>query len=102
MKEKNVTTYNLGTDYINVQQASIVKLKETFTIYTDKGPIELDTEICADFNKVPEEYHEIFMNVLTSKYMNKVSFGDNPFSCCKPVIKRKWYQFWKSKYFQVS
>ena len=102
MKENNNTTYHLGSDYINVQQASIVKLKESFNIYTDNGPINLDTEITADFNKVPEEYHELFMNVLTSKYMNKVSFGDNPFSLCKPVLKRKWYQFWKSKYFTAS
>ena len=37
------------------------------------------------------------MNVLTSKYINKVSYGENPFSQCKPLPKKKWYQFWKPK-----
>ena len=48
----------------------------------------------------PEKYHEIFLNVLTSKYLGKVSFGDNPFSECKPMIRRKWWQFWKPKYIE--
>jgi hypothetical protein len=38
---------------------------------------------------------KISNEMLTSKYINKVSFGDNPFSECKPLSKRKWYQFWK-------
>jgi hypothetical protein len=63
-----------------------------------KDPIELNVKIEADFNTVPSEYHEIFLNMLTSKYSNKASFGDNPFSVCKPRPKRKWYQFWKAKY----
>jgi hypothetical protein len=55
-------------------------------------------EVSADFAKIDRKYHEIFFNVLTSKYLNKVSFGENPFSECKPMVKRKWWQFWKSKY----
>ena len=92
------TTYNLGNDHINVKASSIVKLNEGFTIFTESGPVDLNVEIVADFAQVPEQFHEIFLNMLTSKYLNKVSFGDNPFSKCRPLPKRKWYQFWKTKY----
>ena len=44
------------------------------------------------------ESMESNFNVLSSKYLNKASFGDNPFSECKPIVKRKWWEFWKSKY----
>lgn len=95
----NKTSYNLGNTYVNLRQSNVVRLNEEFLVYTESGPISLKTEIEADFNDIPEEYHEVFLNLLTAKYLNKVSFGDNPFSQCKPVVKRKWYQFWKSKYF---
>jgi hypothetical protein len=101
MKQNNQENeYHLGGKYINVKSSSIVKLNEEFVVFTQDGPMSLGVEIVADFNDIPEKYHEIFLNVLTSKYLNKVSFGDNPFSECKPVVKRKWWQFWKSKYFQ--
>ena len=96
---ENKKTYNIGNSYINIKTSTIVKLNEEFLIYTDDGPISLKVDINADFVDVPEKYHEVFLNILTAKYMNKVSFGDNNFSQCKPVKKRKWYQFWRSKYF---
>lgn len=91
--------YNLGNRHINVKSSSIVRLNEEFTVFTQDGPVQLDVEIVADFNQIPEKYREVFLNVLTAKYLNKVSFGDNPFSECKPIVKRKWWQFWKSEYF---
>lgn len=102
-KPNNVNTaYNLGTEYVNVKSSTVVKLNEEFIVHTEEGPYVLSTEITADFGTVPEKYHEVFLNVLTSKYLNKVSFGDNPFSECRPVVKRKWWQFWKSKYFSIQ
>jgi hypothetical protein len=89
---------NIGNDFLTVKSSTVVKLFEDFEVITERGPINLRVDISADFEKIPEEYHEIFFNVLTSKYCNRVSFGQNPFSECKPVVKRKWYQFWKSKY----
>jgi hypothetical protein len=70
---------------------------EYFSIQTEKGTIDLKVDITADFKDIPEEYYEIMINMLTSKYINKVSFGHNPFSKCNPPKARKWYQFWKSK-----
>lgn len=99
----NQTTndFHIGNgSYINMQTSSIVKLNEQFIIYTEDGPVTLTTEISADFAKIDRKHHEIFFNVLSSKYLNKASFGDNPFSECKPIVKRKWWQFWKAKYIQ--
>lgn len=96
---ENKTSYNLGNQYVNLKASTVVKLQEVFTVYTESGPIDLKVEITGDLCDIPKDYHEVFLNVLTSKYLNKVSFGDNPFSQCKPVVKRKWYQIWKSKYF---
>ena len=95
-------SYNLNSDYVNVKTSTVVKLTEEFVVHTEEGPYSLTTDITADFGTIPEKYHEVFLNVITSKYLNKVSFGQNPFSECKPVIKRKWYQFWKSKYFTIQ
>ena len=95
------TVYNLGNDYVNVKASSTVKLNESFTVFTQEGPIELSVDIIADFAEIPEKYHEVFMNVLTSKYINKVSYGENPFSQCKPIIKRKWWQFFKPKFIEL-
>ena len=95
------TVYNLGNDYVNVKASSTVKLNEGFTVFTQEGPIQLSVDIIADFADIPEKYHEVFMNVLTSKYINKVSYGENPFSQCKPIIKRKWWQIFKPKFIEL-
>lgn len=96
-KKENEFHFGNG-EFINMKSSQIVKLKEQFVIYTPDGPITLNSDITADFAEIPEKYHEIFFNVLSSKYLNKVNFGDNPFSQCQPVVKRKWWEFWKSKY----
>lgn len=96
------TEYNLGSGHINIKSSAIVKLNEEFLVYTPDGPVSLEVDIVADFNTIPQKYHEVFLNVLTSKYLNKVSYGDNPFSECKPIVERKWWQFWKTKYFTLQ
>jgi hypothetical protein len=102
MKENKNITFDLDEHLISVKASTVVKLTEQFSIYTMTGPIDFSVDITCDFNGIPEDYHEICLNVLTSKYANKVSFGRNPFSECKPVVKRKWWQFWKSKYFESN
>jgi hypothetical protein len=91
---------HLGSaNYINVNSSTIVRLMDDFTIFTEEGPIRMTANIKVDFGEIPENYHEVCLNVLTSKYNNRVDFGKNPFSQCKPVVKRKWWQFWKNNYF---
>jgi hypothetical protein len=96
---ENHMEIGFGGEWIDIKTSTIVKMQEMLVVQHNNGPITLRVDITADFNTIPVEYHEIFLNVLSSKYLGKVNFGDNPFSLCKPVQKRKWYQFWKSKYF---
>jgi hypothetical protein len=93
--------YNLGGDFTSIKASTIVSMKEHVTVLAEKGPIDLEIKISADLAEIPQEYHEVFLNVLSAKYYGKVSFGDNPFSQCKPYNKRKWYEFWKAKWFKV-
>jgi hypothetical protein len=96
--DKKETDLHMGNgSFMNIKTSQNVKLYEQFIIYNDEGPVSLNVEITADFAQIDEKYHEIFFNVLSSKYLNKVTFSDNPFSLCKSIEKRKWYQLWKPK-----
>jgi len=97
MENKSEINLGGGTNIV-MTTSRLVTCNETLTLITpNDGAIQLDVKIQADFDTVPEKYHEIFLNMLSSKYMKTVSFGDNPFSQCLPVPKRRWYQFWKAK-----
>lgn len=88
-----------NSDFVNVRTSKLVELENILYVTHTNGPVKLRVKISADFNEVPEKYHEIFLNVITSKYLGSVSFGENPFSECSPMKKRKWYEFWKEKYY---
>jgi hypothetical protein len=94
--ENNTTEVFIGGEYINIQTLKVVELQDTLTLIDDKHTSTiLNIKITADFSKIPEKYHEVFLNMLSSKYYGKVSFGDNPFSQCLPPKKKRWYQFWR-------
>lgn len=106
----NMTTHNNSNrhirevqlnnaDYITVKTSKLVQMENNLYVSHTNGPVKLKVNISADFNEIPEKYHEIFLNVMTSKYLGSVSFGENPFSECSPMKKRKWYEFWKEKYY---
>ena len=96
MEKKNAEVY-VGGSYLNVQTAQIVETKNILKLKTsDDKYVNLEIKITADFNTIPEKYHEVFMNIISAKYLDSVSFGDNPFSMCQPPPKKKWWQFWKA------
>ena len=96
MTKKNSEVY-LGGSYMNVQTAQIVETKNILKLKTaDEKYQTLEVKISADFSTIPEKYHEVFMNMLSAKYLDSVSFGDNPFSQCVPPPKKRWWQFWKA------
>jgi hypothetical protein len=84
---------------LTVQTSKNVELKETLVLVNGidgkDESLELDIRIIADFGTIPEKYHEVFLNMMTSKYYGRVSFGHNPFSQCVPPKKKRWYEFWK-------
>lgn len=100
--KQNSTNYHFGDgNFINIKTSNFVKLQEQLIVYTDEEMVSLNIEIIADFSEIDSKYHEIFLNALSSKYLSKVSFTDNPFSECRPNRnkKRKWWQFWENIYF---
>ena len=97
MSKKETDIYLGGGNNINVKKASIVSVYNTLKLMTiTDGAIQLDIKIEADFDTIPEKYHEVFLNMVSAKYIDSVSFGDNPFSQCLPPPRKKWYQFWKA------
>jgi hypothetical protein len=83
---------SLGTSYLLMQPTCVVKLKELFTIYTPDGEVSLEVDVTADMVQIPEEYREIFLNMLTTKYLNKVTFTNNIFSKPLPPRKLSWWR----------
>lgn len=80
MDDKNENlNINYGDSYLSIKSSYVVELKEEFVIFTKDGGITLEVDIVADLAKVPEEYRSVFINMLTSKYMNKASVVDNSF-----------------------
>jgi len=98
MKNKD-TEINLGSgNNMEMKSSRMVTTYQVLYLTTpEDGTIPMTIKIEADFDTIPEEYQEEFMNMISVKYLDRVSFGDNPFSQCLPAPKRKWYQFWKAK-----
>jgi hypothetical protein len=85
-----------GGNNLIMNTSRLITCHETLTLVVNgKGGIPLDIKIQADFDTIPEAYHEVFLNMMAAKYCKTVSFGDNPFSQCVPTTKKRWYQFWK-------
>lgn len=97
MGKKENELYLGGGANINVKAAKVVTLHNNLKLITiGDGAVSLDVKIEADFDSIPEKYHEVFLNMLSAKYLDTVSFGDNPFSMCVPPPKKKWWQFWRA------
>jgi hypothetical protein len=102
MKNKEQEILLGGGNNMEMKSSQYVNTHQTLYLTTrEQGTITLSVEISADFNTIPEEYREVFMNMMSVKYLNRVSFGDNPFSKCLPTPKRRWWQIWKSKTVEI-
>jgi hypothetical protein len=97
MKENKSEIYLGGGANLVMNTSKLVTCYETLTLVTmGDGSIPLEIKIQADFDTIPDKYHEIFLNMMSAKYLKTTSFGDNPFSQCVPAPKKRWFQFWKS------
>lgn len=98
MKTKNNKEIYLGSyGYLNIKTSETVEAKNLLRLKVGDDKYQLlEVKISADFGTIPEKYHEVFLNIFSAKYMDSVSFGDNPFSQCLPPPKKKWWQFWKA------
>ena len=102
MKNKD-TEINLGSgNNMEMKSSRMVTTYQVLYLTTpEDGTIPMTIKIEADFDSIPEEYQEVFMNMISVKYLDRVSFGDNPFSQCLPAPKRLWWQIWKSKTIEI-
>jgi hypothetical protein len=98
MKSNKEEIFLGGGNNLNIKSSRLVTLYQTLTLITsDVGTVQLNVKIEGDFDTIPEQYQEVFLNMMSTKYLNMVSFGENPFSQCLPAPKIKWWQFWKPK-----
>ena len=97
MAKKETEVYLGGGSNLNFKTSKIITTHNTLKLITPHdGAMSLDIKIEADFDSIPEKYHEVFLNMISAKYLDSVSFGDNPFSMCIPQPKKKWWQIWKA------
>ena len=95
MKEdKNEISLGSGSATF-VKTKKLVSTRNLLILKTEKDRFTLDVNIEADFEQIPEEYHEVFLNIFTAKYLDVVSVKDNMFSKHIKVEKKKWWLFWK-------
>ena len=96
MQKQESEIYLGGGSNLIMTTSRLVTCQEILTLVINgKQSISLDVKIQADFDTIPEEYREVFLNMMTSKYCRTASFGNNPFSQCRLTPKKRWYQFWK-------
>ena len=95
MRKKQEEVFIGYGSHLNIQTSHLVTLLDTLTVMDGNRPIELHIKIEADFNDVPEKYHEIFFNVMSARFYGKVSFKNNPFSDCLTLSDKTWWKFWR-------
>jgi hypothetical protein len=96
LNKNNEVYFGNGVN-IDIKTSKIVTLHNGLKLITlSNGTIPLEVKIEANFDTIPEQYHEVFLNMLSAKYLDVVSFGDNPFSNCVPPPTKKWWEFWKT------
>ncbi len=84
-------------NHLTMKTSTTVSIQETLKLYkTGRLPIELKVKIIADFEKIPSEYHNTFLQMLSAKYGGTVNCYSNtePFTVKEPK-KKKWFQIWK-------
>ena len=91
MKENNLG----GGNNTTCHTSKLYTITNAISLKDEGEWVELSVKVEVDLNQVDEQYHEVFVNMLTSKYLGVASFGDNPFSHCEPTTKKHWWQFWK-------
>lgn len=96
--KKKEAEFHIGDGkYLTMQQTTTVSMKDQLRLMTGEGKgISLDVEIKADFDKIPKEYHQLFMQMMQVRYGGIVNIWDNTQPFAKPEVKKKrWYQIWK-------
>ena len=83
--------------HLIVKSSTIVEMRDYLKLMiADNKSVDLDVVIKADFDKIPPQYHQLFMQMMSVRYGGIVNIWDNRQPFAKPEVKKKkWYQFWK-------
>jgi hypothetical protein len=95
---KKEAEFHIGDgQHLTMKTTYTVEMRDKLRLLTGDGKgQDLDIIISADFEKIPKEYHLLFMRMMMVKYGSVVNIHDNtnPFEEPK-TSKKRWYQFWK-------
>ena len=96
--KKKEAEFHIGDGkHLTVKTSTTIQMKDQLQVMTGNAKgITLDIEIKADFEKIPPEFHQMFLQMMQIRYGNIVNIWDNtqPFTKPEPK-KKKWYQIWK-------
>ena len=86
--------------HVIVKTSAIVQMKDELKLFIGpKGHVaSLEIDIKANFDTIPEKYHQTFISMMTSRYGGVVNILTNTTPFIEPLKSTKrWFQFWKSK-----
>ena len=90
--------FHIGNgSHLVIKSSTIVEMHDLLKLaIDDNDTLILDVEIKADFEKIPQEYHELFCQMMMVRYGGIVNIWDNKLPFAKPEVKKKkWWQIWK-------
>jgi|694.fasta_scaffold01094_49 hypothetical protein len=92
--------YHIGNgQHLTVKSSYTVQMKDHLMLFTGDASypiIELPIEIKADFEKIPNEWHQILIQMMMVRYGGVVRCDNNTKPFEVPFkTKRRWYNFLK-------
>jgi hypothetical protein len=100
MSQNKQGEIHIGNGYgLTIKSSYNVVMKDHLSLFNGgEESIDLVVEIKADFESIPPEWHQTFIQMMSARYGGVIKCYDNPqikpFEKL-PKTKRRWYQFWK-------
>jgi hypothetical protein len=95
---KQEAEFHIGDgQHLTMKTTYTVQMKDKLRLLIGNGKSQdLDIAITADFEKIPKEYHLLFMRMMMVKYGSVINIHDNTNPFEDPQSPKKpWYKFWK-------
>lgn len=95
---KKEAEFHIGDgQHLTMKTTYTVQMRDKLRLLTGDGEgKDLDITITADFEKIPKEYHLLFMRMMMVRYGGVLNVYDSTSPFEDPQIPKKpWYKFWK-------
>ena len=95
--KKKQAEFHIGDGkHLSVKTSTVVQMHDQLRVMTGEAKsLTLDIEIKADFEKIPPEFHQMFLQMMQIRYGGMINIWDNTQPFAPPKVKKKWWQFWK-------